>query len=457
MRRGQGRSGSRAWLGAFLLAAGALSADAAPVAGISYERFVLPNGLRVLLSTDSSVPVTALATVFDVGARHEPPGRSGFAHLFEHLMFEGSRNVPKGGFDRILESFGGDNNASTHEDMTFYYEEVPSNALPVALWLDADRFVALNASKEAVATQIEVVKEEKRMGVDNKPYGGLLNEAISSGAYVNWQNAHPIIGTFADLEAASLKDVKDFFDSYYAPANAIMAVVGDFDAAETRRRITELFGDWPARDKPAAPDSFEPEAGPGRTFELKDSQARLPAVALAWKGMPARGTRDFRALILLGSILFNGKGSRLYQELVKKSQVAVEVEGGLGFPVHDAADYRAPALFGAFVINKAGGRPDEVKDLLLTQIAKISSQGVPVSEVKRAKTKFRSDWILGQQTRLGRAQRLLFAALLEGTPEAANSLDQYLAVTPADIQSAAARYLRPELANVFYVTPGGGK
>ncbi|MBI5239141.1 MAG: insulinase family protein [Elusimicrobia bacterium] len=435
----------------------ALPVAAASSPRIDYTDFTLPNGLRVLVSTDHAVPVAAVSMVFDAGARHEARGRSGFAHLFEHMMFEGSQNVPKGAFDRTLESYGGDNNASTHQDLTFYYEEVPSNAVPVALWLDADRVGALDVSKDSVKNQIEVVKEEKRMRVDNKPYGPLLDLEMSSGTFSNWANAHPVIGSAEDLDAAGLDDVRDFFKAYYAPSNAIMAVVGDVDPLEVRRWVTELFGPLPNRPKPPAPDTAEPEPGPGRRFEVKDGQAKLPALALSWKGMPARGTPDFCALVLLGQALFDGKGSRLYQELVKTAKAAVDLSGGLGFPVSDLSDYKTPALFGAFIIHTAERKPEEVKALALAQVARVAAQGLPAVELGRVKTKFRSGWILGQQTALGRARKLLMAALLDGDPEAANGLDRYMAVTSEDIKRVAGKYLKSDLANTFVLIPGGAQ
>ena len=442
---------------ALLSLALALPAAAASGPRIAFSEFSLPNGLRVLVSTDNAVPVASVAMIFDVGSRHEAPGRSGFAHLFEHMMFEGSQNAPKGAFDRILESYGGDNNASTHQDLTFYYEEVPSNAVPVALWLDADRVGALEVSASSVRTQIEVVKEEKRLRVDDKPYGLLLDLEISSGTFSNWSNAHPVIGSARDLDASGLDDVRAFFKSYYAPSNAVMAVVGDVDPAEVRKWVTDLFGHLPNRPKPAAPDTTEPEPGPGRRFEVKDAQAKLPALALSWKGMPDRGSADFRALVLLGRALFDGKNSRLFQELVKTSQAAVELVGGLGFPVSDTSDYKAPGLFGVFVIHKAERKPEEVRSLLLAQFARAAAGGLSAAELARVKTKLRSDWILEQQTSLGRARKLLMAALLDGDPEAANGLDKYMAVTGEDIKRAAGKYLKSDLANTFVLIPGGAQ
>ncbi|OGR92507.1 MAG: hypothetical protein A2V88_01205 [Elusimicrobia bacterium RBG_16_66_12] len=425
---------------------------------IDFSSFTLPNGLRVLVSRDASVPVVATAMIVDVGGRHEAPGRSGFAHLFEHMMFEGSAHVPKGGFDRILESYGGDNNASTHADFTFYYEVLPSNALAVALWLDADRIGALSVTHEAVKNQIEVVKEEKRMRVDNEPYGSALYVDVGSHSFVNWQNAHPVIGSFADLDAASLADVRSFFDAYYSPDNITMAIVGDVDPAEVQSQVAAYFGPIKSKPRPAAPDTAEPVPAGERTISLKDQHAKLPALAVSWKGMPERGTAAHRALVLLGKALFSGKSSRLYQSLVKESRTAVSVDGALGFPVSDWDEYKAPGLFGAFVVHKRDKAPSSVKEPIVSEIARVAAAGLTAAELERVKVKFRSDWVRGRQTRLGRAARLLQGALLDGDAEAANrELALFMAVSGDDIRRAAAAYLKPDAAVWFTVTAGGGE
>lgn len=424
---------------------------------IDFSTFTLPNGLRVILSRDASVPVAAMTMIVDVGGRHETPGRSGFAHLFEHVMFEGSRHVPKGGFDKMLESYGGDNNASTHEDFTFYYEEVPSNALPVAVWLDADRVGALSVLPESVKNQIEVVKEEKRMRVDNEPYGSLLYVDMGSRTFSNWQNSHPTIGSFADLDAASLKDVRAFFEAYYSPDNIIMAIVGDIDLAETRRLVEGYFGPIPAKARPKRADVTEPAPAGERTVKVSDDHAKLPALGFTWKGGPERGSEDYYALVLLGKALFAGKSARLYQNLVKRAQVAVSLDGGLGFPLSDADEYKAPGAFGGFVAHKRDKTSAEIKTLVEAEIADAAKNGLTDAELERVKTKFRSDWLRGQETRLGRAQRLLYAALLDGDPEAANGeLARFMAVTPAQIKTAAAR-LAPAAATWFELSAGGAE
>lgn len=442
-----------------MLAAIALTKASAtpPAPKIGFEQFVLPNGMRVILSRDSSVPVTAMSMIFNVGGRLETPGRSGFAHLFEHMMFEGSKHAPKGSFDRILETYGGDNNASTHEDFTFYYEVVPSNALPIALWLDADRVADLNVTEEAMKNQRDVVKEEKRMRVDNEPYGPMLYVEMGSATFANWQNSHPTIGSFADLDAATLGDVQSFFDAYYAPKNGILAVVGDIDYVQTRKWVEEYFGSIANRGQIPAVDTGEPAPSGEKWLKTVDAHANLPGLGITWKGMPARGTPDFYALALLGQALFSGKSSLLYQSLVKESEAAVSVDGGLGFPISDTSEYKAPGAFGGFVIYKAEKTAAQLKDLILKPIRVVAETGLPDRDLARLKTKFRSDWILSGQTALGRAQKLLVAALLDGNAEEANTLDRYMAVTSQDLKRAAKLYLRAEAMTVIEAAPGGKK
>ena len=443
---------------ASLLAAVPAGAAEPAAPRIDFSSFTLANGLRVVLSRDASVPVAAMTMIVDVGGRHEAPGLSGFAHLFEHLMFEGSRHVPRGDFDKLLETYGGDNNASTHEDFTFYYEQVPSNALPVAVWLDADRVGALNVAPESVKNQIEVVKEEKRMRVDNEPYGAMLYVDMASHTFSNWQNSHPTIGSFADLDAASLKDVRAFFEAYYSPDNIIVAIVGDIDLDATRALVASYFGAMPTKPRPKAADTTEPAPAGERTIKLADEHAKLPALGFTWKGGPERGTDDYYALLLLGKALFSGKSARLYQRLVKESQAAVSLDGGLGFPISDADEYKAPGAFGGFVIHKREKTASELKARVAAEVARIAKEGVSGAPRARGETKFRSDWLRGQETSLGRAQRLLYAALLDGDPEAANrELSRFMAVTPEMIRRAAAARLSPASATWFELAAGEGK
>ncbi|MEK7742883.1 MAG: pitrilysin family protein [Elusimicrobiota bacterium] len=432
-----------------------------PGAGsIPFERFDLPNGLRVVFSRDTAVPVATVAMIFDAGGRHEARGRSGFAHLFEHLMFEGSAHVKKGDFDKILERNGADNNASTHQDFTFYFEEMPSGVLPVALWLDADRLSALDVSETNMRNQVSVVQEERRMRVDNEAYAPLLWVEVASRTFANYANSHPTIGSFEDLQAAGLKDVRAFFNQYYAPKNAWLAVVGDFEPVQARAWVSDYFGWIPNRDEPTLLDTSEPRQEGERAFQSVDAQAQVPGVAVVWSNMPPRRSApDYYALTLLGRLLFEGKSARLYQLLVKEKQAATAIDamgtGGLGFPVSDWAEFKAPGLFGGFILHKPEASAQGIRSLVYEEVGRISSSGVPAEELERVKVKFRSDQVVQSQTALGRASALLRAAVLDGDPAAAEGeLEKFMAVTPEQVQAAAAKYLIPASANVFELDSG---
>lgn len=433
------------------LAAGAQTVQ---VPQIPFTTFTLPNGMRVVLSADHALPVVTESILANVGGRDEHKGRSGFAHLFEHLMFEGSAHAPKGEFDHLVEGYGGNDNASTHEDYTFFYENVPSNVLETVMWLDADRLAALNVTEANMKNQIQVVEEERRLRVDNAAYGPLLYVDLGQAAFRNWQNAHPVIGSYADLNAATLFDVREFFNEYYAPHNLILTIVGDIDVAKTEALVRKYFGWIPNRGKITPVDTAEPVQTAEKTVTVYDAQAKLPALVVAWQG-PKRDTPDFYALTMLGQLLFSGESSRMYQALVKTHPVALQVGGGVGFPQGDYSDYRAPGLFTALAIYKPGTTAADVQGLMFQQIHQVEATGVTPTELERIKTKFSSDWIEGEQTTLARAQQLALATLFDGTPAAANSeLSKFLAVTSNDLQRVAREYLTSTRATVVEDVPG---
>jgi predicted Zn-dependent peptidase len=420
---------------------------------INFTQFKLANGLRVVLSVDHALPVVTESMIFDVGARDEHAGQSGFAHLFEHLMFEGSKNAPKGVFDHVVEGHGGNDNASTHTDYTFYYENVPANVLPAIMWLDADRMASLNVTAANMKNQIAVVEEEKRFRVDNAPYGSLMYVDLGQAAFSNWQNAHPVIGSFQDLNAATLDEVQEFFRQYYAPSNCVLTIVGDIDPVKTKAMVEHYFGWIPNRGAITPVDTKEPPPA-AKTVTVHDPQAKLPAVAMAWQG-PARGTPDFYAITMLSQLLFDGDSSRLYQSLVKDNKVAIEVDGGLGFPDADYTDYRAPGLFSGVVFQKPGATADIIEKLVYQQIEEVEANGVTPAEMERLKTKFSSEWLQSQQTTQDRATLLALATLFDGNPGAANTeLPRFLAVTPEQMQQAARTYLTHARGTVVLDVPG---
>lgn len=445
-------------LSVLLLVPGIATAKAPRTPVITFSTHTLANGMRLIVAPDRAVPVATLAMVVPVGSRQESRGRSGFAHLFEHLMFEGSAHVPKGRFDKILEGYGADNNAWTSSDFTYFYETMPSNVLPVAAWLEADRLSALDVSGKNMRNQVSVVKEEKLRNVENEPYARLLWVEIASRTFSNWANAHDSYGLFEDLDAADLKDVRKFFADHYAPGNVIMAVAGKVRASEARDLLARYLEWIPNRGAPPPADLAEPAQDGERTFTVRDRHAKVPGVAVVWSGMPERRSPAYYALTHLGRLLFVGKSARLYQLLVKEEQVATAVDepfsGGLGFPVTDWEDYRAPGLFGGFILHKPGVAPERIKELVYQEVSRIAREGVGADELTRVKTKFRSDWIVGRQTSSGRAYALLKAAVLDGDPTAANGeLERFLSVSSADIKLAAEAHLRPAKANIFVLRP----
>jgi zinc protease len=445
----------RALAAAALLALGARAAAAqAPPAGqlpITFEQYRLPNGLRVILAPDPTTPVVAVNLWYDVGSRNERQGRTGFAHLFEHMMFEGSENVAKGGHTQLLREAGATNlNASTSEDRTNYYQVVPPNRMNLALWLEADRMRSLNVRAEQLANQQEIVKEERRLRVDNAPYTGSILRVLYDAAYDPqrcFSYSHDVIGSMDDLNAAELADVQQFFRTYYAPNNATLTVVGGFDPAVARRLVEEYFGSIPSA--PAAPpvvceNPFEHL--PSRDT-VTDRNATLPAFLSSYGAVPV-GHADAYALELLGTILGSGESSRLNQRLVKQERAATFALAGL-------QARRGPGVFIVYSIANQGVDAGRLEALVDEEVAKVRDQGVSAAELERAKNQFRSQAIRALQTAMGRAEALQRYALYHGDPGAIrDDLAKYTAVTRADVQRVARQYLVNDNRAVVITVPG---
>jgi predicted Zn-dependent peptidase len=437
----------------FLLAAALASAAAPPKIHIPIEKYKLDNGLRVVLSADNTLPVVAVYVVYDVGSRSEEKGRSGFAHLFEHMMFEGSANVKKGEHFRFVESNGGSLNGSTHTDYTNYFETLPANKLAVALWLESDRMRSLNVTAENLANQKEAVKQERRLRMDNQPYVGAITEKWPEVVYKNWQNSHSIIGSFEDLNAATIDDVSKFFKTYYAPDNAVLTIVGDINIADTKKLIQSYFGDIPSQPQPKRPDLSEPSAVSPSFDTFKDPHAKVPGVIVGYPG-PERDSDDFYALIILDALLTGGDSSRLQLDLVKGKRSVIQYQGDVGWPFASADDYRNPAQYATFLLYNPSFQPKQIVDDYQGEIEKIQKEGVTESEIHRAVTLLLVSKLNEMQTSLGRAQLLAGFELADGKPEKINTLlDRYAAVTPAQVQAVAKKYLTPERRTVLAVLP----
>jgi predicted Zn-dependent peptidase len=418
------------------------------------EDFKLPNGLRVVLSEDHSAPVASVVLVYDVGSRNEAKGRSGFAHLFEHMMFEGSQNVGKTEHFKYVQSAGGYCNASTHNDFTNYFERLPSNQVNLALWLESDRMRSLKVTEENFKNQLETVKEEKRLRIDNQPYqpAGLRADELT---FDNWSNAHSVIGSFQDLEASSIDDVRQFFKTYYAPNNAVLAIVGDIDPAAVHKEVEKYFAGIPAQPQPPKPVLDEPQRTKTVYEKIEDAHAKLPAFWLTWKA-PGQRTPDSYALEVMEKLLSEGDSSRLYQRMVKGDQIALKAD----------ASYerrRGPSQFSTFVIYKNNTTADKAREVVWDELNKLKTEPVSESELQKAKNQilrglFSSGSYTSIQRTTARAELLAEYALFYGDPKLLDQdVQAIMNVTPADVQRVAQHYLSKDTVTVVDVVPAEKK
>jgi predicted Zn-dependent peptidase len=432
---------------ALVAAGGGALAAQAPV---RYEHYTLDNGLDVYLVPDRTVPVVTVNVWYNVGSRNERPGRSGFAHLFEHMMFQGSANVGKGEHFQLVERAGGNLNGSTNTDRTNYFQTLPSNRLNLGLWLEADRMRSLAITDENFENQRETVKEERRLRVDNQPYAAAFTEGLAT-AYDStacFAYSHTVIGSMDDLNAAKTPDVQEFFDLYYAPNNATLTVVGDFAPDEARRLIRQYFADIPRGTEPPPPTcDVRFGAGAGETT-WEDPLANLPAVLMAFM-VPEHRHADSPPLELLQSILGEGESSRLNRALVREQQVALQSGTFLD-------SRRGPGQFIGFAIANQGQSADTLVTALRAVIADIAEHGIAPEELEKAKNAFRRDYVFGRQTSMGVAESVQHYKHLHGDVAEINTdLDRYLAVTAADIQRVARLYLAAANATTIRVVPKG--
>jgi zinc protease len=414
------------------------------------DDFTLKNGLRVLLSEDHSAPVASVVLIYDVGSRDEVKGKSGFAHLFEHMMFQGSENVAKSEHFKVIGDAGGQTNASTHHDFTDYWARVPSSEVRTALWLEADRMRSLAITEKNFQNQLETVKEEKRLRIDNQPYG-LATLRVDEVVFDNWANGHPVIGSFEDLESSSIDDVRQFFKTYYAPNNATLAVVGDFDSKAIRKTIEEYFSDIASQPDPPKPNVDEPVQTKAKYELIKDKLAEKPAFWMQWKVPPQR-TPEYFALNVMSNILSSGESSRLYQRMIKGDQIALTAHAGL-----DAR--RGPSEWGAFVIFKPNTTAEKARDVIWEEIERLKNEPVTEAELKKAQNQimrgfFSSNSGSSLQKTQSRAQMLARYAAFWGDPKLIDQdIEAIMKVTPADIQAVAKKYLTRDAVTVIDVVP----
>ena len=410
----------------------------------------LDNGLRLVISEDRSVPVASVVLIYDVGSRDEVKGKSGFAHLFEHMMFEGSENVAKGEYFKYIQAAGGLLNASTHSDFTDYFEKLPSNKIEMAFWLESDRMKSLKVNEKNFKNQLDTVKEEKRLRIDNQPYMPAALEAEEL-IFDNWANAHPTIGYFEDLESSSVKDVQKFFDTYYCPNNCVIAVVGDVDSDKIEKQVRKYFGPIARRPDPPKPNVEEPRQTAPKHLKKTDKHAKMPAFWLAWKA-PARRDKDSFAINLIQAIMTSGPSSRLYQRMVKEDQVALKVNSSY-------EERRGPSEYDVMVVYKPENSADKVKKIVLDELEKLKKDGVLDTELQKAKntilrTLFSSDSYYSLQRSLGRAEMLAQYTSFYGDPSLIDQdVQAYLNVTSEDIKRVANELFRPEGITVVDVIP----
>jgi zinc protease len=417
------------------------------LAPLEIEQYKLENGLRVVLNRDSSVPVVAIAVYFDVGSRNEREGRTGFAHLFEHMMFQGSENVKKAEHFQYIMKAGGTMNGTTSSERTNYFETLPANQLPLGLWLESDRMRSLAVTQENLDNQREAVKEEKRLRYDNQPYGQIF-DMISEMIYKNFANSHSTIGSMEDLDDASVEDVQEFFRTYYAPNNAVLVLSGSFEKDEAKQLIEAYFGDIKPQPLPPGLDVAEPKEVANNYREWEDKLAPLPAFLLGWK-IPPRRSHEFNTLYLAGKLLYDGDSSRLYQKLVKGEESVIQL---FGF----TDERRGPSSIYIGAIPKPAKDLSRIRDIIMTEIRHVASDGPTADEMQKLHNQLINDSVRMRQSSMSRAQQIAEFALYDGDPTIINSeLEDLLAITPEQIRTTVNEFLNNDNRALLDVTPAG--
>ena len=422
------------------------------------ERFTLDNGLRVVVAPDKSSPTATVCVVYDVGFRSEPEGRTGFAHLFEHLMFQGSRNLEKGKFDRLIDGNGGANNGMTRYDTTVYYEAIPSNAVELALFCEADRMDQLALTEENLQNQIDVVKEEIRVNVHNRPYGGFPWLHLPAIMFDTFPNAHDGYGSFQDLEAATIEDAQTFFDRYYAPGNAVLAVAGDVDPQTVHKMAAEHFGRVPKRKVPATGDFAEPVITTERRDRHSDPLAPLPALALGYRVPHPFSAFDYYiASVVLAAVLGEGDASRLYERLVKNERIATHA-GSYVATFNEWLTTRDPTMLEVLAYHTDPKNNDRIIAIVDEEIDKIAHGDLTQDELERVTAGLASDFLQGIDQMIYRTIDIAVLEQQRGRAELINEIPALFAsVTTDEIAEVASKWLVPNQRAVLEWMPGAGK
>lgn len=428
----------------FLAVAAVFLASAADPA-IPFKLFKLKNGLTVILSEDHTAPTYSIALSYNVGSRDEMAGRTGFAHLFEHMMFQGSENVAKGEHPNLIAVNGGSMNGTTDTDRTLYFESLPANQMDLGLFLEADRMRSLAVTQANLDNQRNAVQEERRLRIDNQPYGP-TSEAIEETAYDAFGYKHSVVGTMEDLNAASLDDVKAFFKRYYAPNNAVIAIVGDFKTDDVLAKAKKYFEDIPSQPAPPKPDLSQPAQKAERRKTLQDAFAQLARIDIAYR-IPDGTSADYYALRVMSVVLSGGQSSRFYQRLVREQELAT---GAVAF----ANQRRGPGLEQISVTARPGKDLAAIEKAVYDEIARIQNTPVEDWELEKVRTNAHRAQIQSAQSTLGRAVALADSTTNFGDPNLVNATYQKVAaVTKADIQRVARQYLTEGNRTVIVTMP----
>ena len=411
---------------------------------IKFEEFNLDNGLHVILHKDTSTPIVAVTVMYHVGAKNEKPGRSGFAHFFEHLLFEGTQNIDRGEFMSMVKAAGGTLNANTTQDRTFYYEILPSNQLELGLYMESERMLHAKIDSVGVETQREVVKEEKRQRIDNQPYMS-FQEEIFKRAFKEHPYKWTTIGSMEDLNAAQFSEVMEFYKEYYVPNNATLSIAGDINIEETKELVKKYFGEIPGGKEPYRPQIEEP----AMTAEVRDTiydNIQLPAVFQAYR-MPGQGTDDYYALNMLTTLLSGGPSARLQKRLVDKEQKALQV---VAFP-YALEDY---GLFISLGLVNQGVPLPELEAGMNDEFEKVKTELVSEREFQKVKNQIESDFVSSNSTVAGIAESLANYHVYFGDADLINTeIERYNKVTREDLRRVANKYLNPENRVVLYYLP----
>lgn len=428
-----------------MLFLGILTVSQAQLNKIEFEEFTLDNGLKVVMHKDNTTPIVAVSIMYHVGSKDEEASLTGFAHFFEHLLFEGTENIPRGQYDKFVEKAGGTLNANTSWDRTYYYEILPSNQLELGLWLESERLLHAKVESIGIETQRNVIQEERKQTVENRPYGRLLEE-IMKRAFKVHPYKWPIIGSMEHIRAAQDKDFQDFYAKYYVPDNAVLSIAGDLDYEETKKLVTKYFATIPSGKGPIVRNNItEPPLG-GEIRDTTYDNIQLPAVVMAYR-IPAAGTPDYYALSMLGTLLSQGESSRLQKSLVDQKQLAVAT-GSFAF------DLQHPGVSMSYAICNMGADIIEVEEAITAEIERIKTEDIPDYEFQKLRNQIENDFVSRNSRIAGIAESLATYKTYYNDANLINTeLDKYLAVTKNDLKRVTQKYFSKDNRVVLHYLP----